>query len=1752
MADENNNQIKADKPGTLDVYKTNPVYKLRQKLRWMTPKKKIVVFLAPVLVIAVAASLYFIIAAPGDPAMRLVHDVTVDNINGQTLECGNSYIIRVLTDVSSTSHSNEDGIVTAGAFLKYDPAVVTNVLIDTSTSAYDTDAMARVNSSTGVIEIIRGKPSPGLNSDNLILAKISATISPTFVGNTSIRFMSQDFSDAAENHSVFIEDGGRVRNVDFSADGTDGSYNLAVTCNSAPCSGEICAADETCPGANWENVGTRCCNDPCVKGTELYLSPSEEWINSGDVMEIKLLMSPDVNGISEIKAVLEMSQTGILNISDADVDFSNSPLSSGTATVSGQNIILDMSGYTYSGNSPVELAILSFRGGDEGDVNISFNKDGAGDDTEVLVGSDDVLQSTRGGTYHVTAPTVRVCPNTNLIVTPNSGGAQFDWCVVPDNATCTVDVSGGPNSGSISSSSGGVFSYGATGLSARTYNYTLDCLDPNGVYATMSTVSGSFSTTADTNLVISDVVASDITAHSASISWQTNIQSSTYVYYGETSGTHNILKTGSSGVTYHSVDLQGLEADTSYYFYVMSSTDNSFCSAGASGSPDCAASGEASFKTSGSHDTEDANIILKTDKNRICDEWLYCNASVQMLNTKKSPPKYEDMCFSVGKCSAIDKGGSCINISDNQDELSYDSQCKDKDTGNCDVDKIKNLSGLSKVGIDWGFRCSKSGDECSGPSADCGTGSECVRAVADGYFPYSVMSEVGMPVGIPNSSFGDGSTRPWKVAPAGGVFSNYDDNGNKVLRIKPAGAYNGVTANKLASSIDTGQGSTYVVSFRAKTSNPHGQNIIVSVGPYGGGNGYTQFKYYNPDTETEIDYVPLESYWQEYVLSIYGPDIGSSDSDELSITIAQAPGDNRCFTAGTACGSSGDCDGEACSINQKAFYIDNVNMKSVLQVAEGRNYVARSCRMYPTDNAPACDYYDNEKKKDYQGWKGYCIETDPGYLPREFSNQPMCLNWWPVDIIQGESNIFSGDEVVGYKGRKPLYYCIESAGNYNREGIYGEKGDKGYVASDEVWFVRDGDGLGTADYAFLSASSWGYSDVRKDEVQFVEVEIEYNSLDGNDKGKTNYKLTLGRENDWSSFVHPLEAQNPQCSEVNNWLDALPYFTGSCNSLSPNGASDCDLAGVKFDWNYDGLLKGIQIGQCDGSDGSAQTSITKITYYLREPCNLIAKVVTEDGEATPWASRIQKGGWPASDQSNALSYGYDQDYYPYGAAVADSPDYDPNAWPDPLYTMPANTSGMQSPYQVRAGSPYGAGGDIGKTQCVSGAENKIGGSCRTIFDCGYSIDGVAGLCVGINLNGSQVENFENGAQNYIGGQSRLSNLFARSYGVWKWELDTSVTPYEMRYVQQSEADDIFTYGWDITDSGNDPIVGDMKVNGSESGAIIISQGAAILEFTSKVDENQVPLVAYTVDWGDGTRVSESGLRIKGRDKSNPHTLVHYYMYDPNCNQNPNCTVDSSGANVYSPTVVLEDNWGQKNTVLSGTFGNIFIYEDEGTLPGAILQVSPSSLIYYDKPAQGFTLPFPQTFTITNANFVGSSLAWTLGDVTGLPAGISYTLSPAAGSTGVLGAGESANVTLTITSSGAITDNTYRGTITIDSDTAGSEVVDVVVEVQRAPPPPRTSPIIQDFVAVPSSGNAPLPVTVTADVISVDDPTLYPISVEIAYGDGSGDIDFFTLGISDSTVVTSTHTFDNPGTYTVSVIAQNALNELGGENITVNVY
>lgn len=52
------------------------------------------------------------------------------------------------------------------------------------------------------------------------------------------------------------------------------------------------------------------------------------------------------------------------------------------------------------------------------------------------------------------------------------------------------------------------------------------------------------------------------------------------------------------------------------------------------------------------------------------------------------------------------------------------------------------------------------------------------------------------------------------------------------------------------------------------------------------------------------------------------------------------------------------------------------------------------------------------------GWKGYCLEPDDKKSGR-------CLTWYPLDVVEGEMNLFTYNPAATYVHSGPEYYCLE-------------------------------------------------------------------------------------------------------------------------------------------------------------------------------------------------------------------------------------------------------------------------------------------------------------------------------------------------------------------------------------------------------------------------------------------------------------------------------------------------------------------------------------------------------------------------------------------------------------------------------------------------------------------------------------------------------------------------------------------------------
>lgn len=110
-----------------------------------------------------------------------------------------------------------------------------------------------------------------------------------------------------------------------------------------------------------------------------------------------------------------------------------------------------------------------------------------------------------------------------------------------------------------------------------------------------------------------------------------------------------------------------------------------------------------------------------------------------------------------------------------------------------------------------------------------------------------------------------------------------------------------------------------------------------------------------------------------------------------------------------------------------SFYLDDVLLKPVLNTGDpdagrGKTKIARSCRLFPKNDAPGCEYRDTSGTL-FKGWRGYCLDKDP-------RNENLCITWWPLDVPAGES-VFAAQRQSAYNGRFPLFVCAEASGGAN-------------------------------------------------------------------------------------------------------------------------------------------------------------------------------------------------------------------------------------------------------------------------------------------------------------------------------------------------------------------------------------------------------------------------------------------------------------------------------------------------------------------------------------------------------------------------------------------------------------------------------------------------------------------------------------------------------------------------------------------------
>ena len=387
--------------------------------------------------------------------------------------------------------------------------------------------------------------------------------------------------------------------------------------------------------------------------------------------------------------------------------------------------------------------------------------------------------------------------------------------------------------------------------------------------------------------------------------------------------------------------------------------------------------------------------------------------------------------------------------------------------------------------------------------------------------------------------------------------------------------------------------------------------------------------------------------------------------------------------------------------------------------------------------------------------------------------------------------------------------------------------------------------------------------------------------------------------------------DPTCHWV---LDdpADPSEGGDCHDVSTNGeflddgfcisstqpqiSSNPSDNGITITLNFtaDGYFDSYDFKILDDNGNTSDFLFDRIvfrTYY----CSDVAKVVTSVGENRAWQQRIKEGSdYLVPD----LLYGYNagvtlDNYPPFGSAIPPEPIDDPAAWvglsdvtSSPLLYMPPNKTKFDDPYQVRAGTPYSCGGNC---------------SAPNLFSLYPTLARNTDLAAGVE---------------------RLKRLFARSFGTWHWntmddfyEPQAILTDWDVpknicagnirKVAVCHESTGVATsipctddpscqqlvgagatcrVGGQLFDQNTNTdycaVVPTIRSLTASPTSIITKQGfgQVNLTFSVAVDSEQLPIKAYTVDWGDATNIAVSGTSLRDRlDPSKPFELAHAYSY-----------------------------------------------------------------------------------------------------------------------------------------------------------------------------------------------------------------------------------------------------------------------------------
>jgi len=847
-----------------------------------------------------------------------------------------------------------------------------------------------------------------------------------------------------------------------------------------------------------------------------------------------------------------------------------------------------------------------------------------------------------------------------------------------------------------------------------------------------------------------------------------------------------------------------------------------------------------------------ANQIIKVSPNRVCSRWLSCQTYVE------DPTTHEKTCYGMGECDQLNDKNECGNF------LSLSNTVRDMTNS-----QNKNATGYSLLN-NYYLGAMKEVGQNTDAHFDFESNMVSLSCRRD----VDVASNPALNAEKNKTCLFDKNINESLVLTPDTKGTDYPAHGKGYLKVLNYYQISPLSAN---ASIAVYTNQDYYVNYLVNTNGSSAKAKLI----------ITDDNSTNPRVKVSfVDEAP-----NGWVRKVQHFRINDSTKHQIHIKIY--------LTSATT------------KVEAGYVYFDDINIEPVLKTTNN-SYVAKDCRLYPSDDSLTCSSVNNNVVKD--GLYGYCLQYDP-------LNKGVCQLWYPVDKIAPITR--NTESVLGYSGKIPLYYCSEVNGKFSfvekRIGVpHGFQGGQpntfGAIINREL---KDGSPYDVIiNEGNISKDSDGKADV-----------IRYNSASCSDYGVT---VKGDQPNgDHRCFCFNSTASSRLCGDSPDyaalgWMagDSDKWFGYYCVPKKDNllvtsekktvnfnevfgNDSPCEFSfyegwgtykGFIYDVSRYGSVHGPHMdnpgalqkidesnnGKEAGYDSlmilnNNESTINDLKYLsnqdsdstYRLTCNRFVQLVDNEGNNMAWTGRTgRNSNFPTSTPTFFPSgyglslYGRNREDVPFGSSII-AGGYDLTNTDRIMFRNQYSTKNNET---LLAGRPYGCS--------TTGGVSDSG--CSNIGQCSLDPNVLCFYIAGEpEINKKSCSGGGNGeciklwttAPTFSGADSILNTLFNKKYGDYAYSSGGYRLTTGNNFTVPSSA--IF------------PSISNTKLKSGttelsiSAGKVNITNGDLYeLEFNTSVASEQQPLKQIIIDWGDGNTQIITNTDNKP-EAGLPHQFYHYY-------------------------------------------------------------------------------------------------------------------------------------------------------------------------------------------------------------------------------------------------------------------------------------